>query len=101
MVRLISNVRDSANGSVSRYFHRLVTDIRTALTEIAELSGSEMKLIQRVSTKATRVWLDFCLHRCRSIVRCAAPDFKTLTTAENVDVVHNGGTLKLLCRAGG
>ena len=74
-----ARITDGFKSSVNR----LVTELKAAIGSVAELTAAEVQLIQRLSTTASRVWFEFCMYRCRIVVRLAGSELMQVVEKPN------------------
>lgn len=77
----------------------LVAELKAELGDIADLTSSDVQLIEKLSKRVATMWLDFEMHRCRIVVCLNGPKIKSI--AEKVALVQKGSlTLTVLPMVG-
>ena len=61
--------------------NQLVSELKSTLAEVANVATNEIQTIQRLATRASEMWFDFAMHRCRILVRVEAFGRSERTTA--------------------
>lgn len=71
-----------------RSLHALISRLRGSLEALVVLEAGHVSQIQRLSTHASQIWFEFCLHRCR--MRISLNGREALSEAEKAAAAEIG-----------
>jgi hypothetical protein len=62
--------------------------MKATIGEVADLTPEYVQMIQQLSTKASSLWFDFAMHRCRIVIRLKASE--VMSMQEKVAAARSG-----------